>query len=298
MRRNLKYLDPLLLSSLDNLSLVARCAVEGPLVGLHRSPFHGFSVEYSDHREYHPGDELKFLDWKVFGRTDKLYIKQFHQETNVAVYILLDSSKSMSFASKGCVSKLEYGSFLTAMLSYLMLGQSDSTGLVLFAEKVKKMIPQSSRQTHLNAILTSLHKNKASGRTNLAHVLHTIAETTNRRSIIILISDLLDDTEGLYKGLSHLKYLKHDVILFQTMDTQELNLNYDGLVQFEDLESKETIRTFPQSMRQAYRNRVSEFIDRIRKTAGNSGIDYCLLDTSEPLDRALIKYLDKRKRLM
>jgi len=143
MRENLKYLDPLLLSSFGNLSLVARCAVEGPLVGLHRSPFHGFSVEYSDHREYHPGDELKFLDWKVFGRSDKLYIKQFQQETNVAVYILLDSSKSMSFASKGCVSKLEYGSFLAAMLSYLMLGQSDSTGLVLFAEEVKKMIPQS-----------------------------------------------------------------------------------------------------------------------------------------------------------
>jgi len=129
-------------------------------------------------------------------------------------------------------------------------------------------------------------------------VLHTIAETTNRRSIIILISDLLDDTEDIYKGLSHLKYLKHDVILFQTMDTQELNLNYDGLVQFEDLESKETIRTFPQSLRQAYRDRVSEFIDDIKKTAGNSRIDYCLLDTSEPLDRALIKYLDKRKRLM
>jgi len=298
MRGNRKYLDPLLLSSLGNLSLVARCAVEGPLVGLHRSPFHGFSVEFSDHREYHPGDELKFLDWKVFGRSDKLYIKQSHQETNVAVYILLDSSKSMSFASKGCVSKLEYGSFLAAMLSYLMLGQSDSTGLILFAEEVNKIIPQSSKQNHLNVILTALHKNRAAGKTNLARVLHTIAEMTNRRSIIILISDLLDDTDDIYKGLSHLKYLKHDVILFQTMDTQELNLNYDGLVQFEDLESKATIRTFPQSMRQAYRQRVSEFIDGIKKTTGNSKIDYCLLDTSEPLDRALIKYLDKRKRLM
>jgi len=184
------------------------------------------------------------------------------------------------------------------MLSYLMLGQSDSTGLILFAEEVNKIIPQSSKQNHLNVILTALHKNRAAGKTNLARVLHTIAEMTNRRSIIILISDLLDDTDDIYKGLSHLKYLKHDVILFQTMDTQELNLNYDGLVQFEDLESKATIRTFPQSMRQAYRQRVSEFIDGIKKTTGNSKIDYCLLDTSEPLDRALIKYLDKRKRLM
>ncbi|MHC4361463.1 MAG: DUF58 domain-containing protein [Planctomycetota bacterium] len=293
-----KYLDPVLLSKLANMDLVARCAVEGFFSGMHPSPFHGFSVEYSDHRDYHPGDELKFLDWKMFGRSDKMYIKQFQQETNVTVYILLDSSKSMSFAGDGSVSKIDYGSFLAAALSYLMLGQGDSAALVLFAEKVRKQIPPRSRRTHLNVILTALQQNKPAGQTRLAEVLHTVAETTKRRGLVILISDLLDDTVGIYKGLSHLRYLSHDVIIFHTMDHQELNLDYEGLIQFEDLESRATIRTFPESLRSAYRKRVAEFVDDVEKTAGKSEIDYCLLDTSEPLDKALIAYLAKRKRMM
>jgi len=297
VKQSRKYLDPTFLSTLGNMDLVARCAVEGFFSGLHPSPFHGFSVEYSDHREYHAGDELKFVDWKVFGRSDKLYIKQFQQETNTTAYILLDSSKSMSFSGGG-VSKLDYGSFLAAALSYLMLSQSDSTSLITFAEKVSKRIPARSKRTHLNTILAALQHNRPAGQTNLAGVLRTIAETTKRRGIVILISDLLDDEADIYKGLAHLKFLKHDVIVFQTMDHQELNLDYEGLIQFEDLESKARMRTFPQSLRDGYRQRVSEFLDDIERTTGNSGIDYCLLDTSEPLDRALVAYLAKRKRLM
>lgn len=298
MKQSHKYLDPVFLSKLGNMDMVARCAVEGFFSGLHPSPFHGFSVEYSDHRQYHAGDELKFVDWKVFGRSDKLYIKQYQQETNTTAYILLDSSNSMSFAGDRGVSKLQYGSFLAAALSYLMLSQSDSTSLVLFAEKVSKRIPPLSKRTHLNTILVALQHNKPAGRTNLANVLRTIAETTKRRGIVILISDLLDDEADIYKGLAHLKFLKHDVIVFHTLDHQELNLDYEGLIQFEDLESKAKMRTFPQSLRDGYRRRVSEFLDDIEKTTGNSGIDYCLLDTSEPLDRALVAYLAKRKRLM
>jgi uncharacterized protein (DUF58 family) len=298
VKANRKYLDPVFLSKLGNMDLVARCAVEGFFSGLHPSPFHGFSVEYSDHREYHQGDELKFVDWKVFGRSDKLYIKQFQQETNTTAYILLDCSKSMSFAGGGAVSKMDYGSFLAAALSYLMLGQSDSTSLVLFAERVVKRIPPRSRRTHLNTILSALQYNKPAGQTNLADVLRTIAETTKRRGIVILISDLLDDEVDIYKGLAHLKFLKHDVIVFHTMDHQELNLDYEGLIQFEDLESKAKMRTFPQSLRDGYRQRVAEFLDDIERTTGNSGIDYCLLDTSEPLDRALVAYLARRKRMM
>jgi uncharacterized protein (DUF58 family) len=293
-----KYLDPVFLSKLANMDLVARCAVEGFFSGLHPSPFHGFSVEYSDHREYHPGDELKFVDWKVFGRSDKLYIKQFQQETSTTVYILLDSSKSMSFAGDGRVSKLDYGSFLTAALTYLMLGQADSASLVLFADKVTQKIPPRSKRTHLNTILAALQYNRGAGRTNLAGVLHTIAETTRRRGLVILISDLLDDEADIYKGLAHLKFLKHDVIVFHTMDHQELNLDYEGLIQFEDLESKERMQTFPQSLRDAYRDRVRAFLDDMERTTGNSNIDYCLLDTSQPLDRALMAYLAKRKRMM
>jgi len=298
MKRSRKYLDPVLLSKLANMNLVAKCAVEGFFSGLHPSPFHGFSVEYSDHREYHPGDELKFLDWKVFGRSDKLYIKQFEQETNATVYILLDSSRSMSFAGEGAVSKIDYASFLAAALSYLMLIQCDSVSLILFAERISRHIPPRSKRTHLNVILSTLQRNKAAGRTNLADVLHTVAETTKRRGLVILISDLLDDTGDIYQGLNHLKYLKHDVLIFHTMDHQELYLNYEGLIQFEDLESRAKIRTFPQSLRDAYRDNVSAFVDEIKKTAGASGIDYCLLDTSESLDRALIAFLAKRKRLM
>ncbi len=298
MKQSRKYLDPVLLGKLGNMDLVARCAVEGFFAGLHPSPFHGFSVEYSDHREYQPGDELKFVDWKMFGRSDKLYIKQFHQETNLTAYILIDSSRSMTFASERSISKLDFASFLAAALSYLMLGQSDSVGLVLFAEKILKLIPPRSRRTHLNLILTALQHNKPAGQTRLADVLHTVADNTTRRGLIILISDLLDDVDDVYKGLAHLKYLNHDVIVFHTLDHQEINLEYEGLIQFEDLESKSTIKTFPQSVARAYRERVADFIDDVEKTTGKSGIDYCLLDTSKPLDKALIAYLAKRKRMM
>jgi len=202
------YLDPIFLSKLANMELVARCAVEGFFSGLHPSPFQGFSVEYSDHREYYPGDEVKFVDWKIFARTDRLCIKRFHQETNTCVYILLDVSKSMAFAGGQAVRKVDYASFLAAALSYLMLKQGDSTALVQFAERITAQIPPASKRTHLNVILTALQRARVGGRTNLAGVLHTVAETTKRRGLIILISDLLDDEGDISQGLTHLKFLK------------------------------------------------------------------------------------------
>jgi uncharacterized protein (DUF58 family) len=293
-----KYLDPVVLGKLANMDLVARCAVEGFFSGLHPSPFHGFSVEYSDHRAYQQGDELKFLDWKVFGRSDKLYIKQFLQETNVSTYILLDSSKSMTFHGAGPVSKLDYGSYLAAALAYLMLGQADAVGLVLFAEKILAQMPPSSRRTQLSPLLALLQNNKGLGRTDLTAVLHTVAEITKRRSLVILISDLLDDVGGLYKGLAHLRYLNHDVIIFHTLDHQELSLDFDGLIEFHDLESGERLRTFPQSVKDSYCKRVREFVDDVTRASGRSRIDYCQVDTSQPLDKALMAYLAKRKVLM
>ena len=292
------YLDPIFLSKLANMELVARCAVEGFFSGLHPSPFQGFSVEYSDHREYYPGDEVKFVDWKIFARTDRLCIKRFHQETNTCVYILLDVSKSMAFAGGQAVRKVDYASFLAAALSYLMLKQGDSTALVQFAERIRGQIPPASKRTHLNVILTALQRADVGGRTNLAGVLHTVAETTKRRGLVILISDLLDDEGDISRGLAHLKFLKHDVIVFHVLDHQEMELDYEGLIEFEDMESKDKVRTFPQSIRSGYQQRVGEFLDDVRKTLGKNDIDYCLLDTSEPLDRALIAYLVKRRRLM
>ncbi|HPA45416.1 MAG TPA: DUF58 domain-containing protein [bacterium] len=292
-----KYLDPALLSKLGNMELVARCAVEGFYTGLHPSPFHGFSVEYSDHRAYEPGDELRFLDWKLYGRTDKLYIKQFQQETNVPVYLLLDCSNSMSFKGNGPVSKLEYGCYLASALAYLMLGQGDAVGLALLGDKVHARIPPRSRRTHLNTILTALQKHRAAGVTRLGDVLHTIAETTHRRGIVILISDLLDNEEELHTGLAHLKYLRHDVILFHTLDHQELYLDYDGLIEFLDLESTARIRTFTNSLRDSYRSNVKAFLETVEKESREIEIDYCLLDTSQPLDKAFLAYLARRKVL-
>ncbi len=296
-RKQNKYLDPVMLGKLKNMELIARCAVEGFYTGLHPSPFHGFSVEYSDHRDYQPGDELRYLDWKTFGRSDKLYVKQFQQETNVNVYILLDSSKSMAFGSEGSVRKINYASYLSAALCYMMLKQNDSVGLATFAQDIMQWIPPRSRYTHLHQLLVALEQNEPKGQTYLAQVLHTIAERSRRRGIVILISDLLDDVENIKSGLAHLKYLKHDVIVFHTLDRQELELDYEGQIQFEDMESKSVIRAFPKSVRKTYRKNVKDFLDEVQYSAGISEIDYFLTNTSEPLNKALLAYLNRRRRL-
>lgn len=293
--RKHKYVDPVLLSKLKNMSLVARCAVEGFFTGMHPSPFHGFSVEYSDHRAYQAGDDPKYLDWKMYGRSRKLYIKQFLQETNLTAYIMLDSSRSMSFASGDSVTKLEYGSYLAAALAYLMLIQNDCVALGVFAEDIRTWIPGRSRRTHLSVVLKTLQHNQPHGRTRLADVLHNLAERTRRRGIVILISDLLDDVEDVKRGLAHLKYLKHDVILFHLMDRQELELDYEGLVQFEDLESSRVVRVFPKSIQATFRQNVGRFMKQVRTNAHRNNIDYHLMNTSESLDRAFMAYLAKRK---
>lgn len=293
-----KYLDPKLLSKLGNMELIARCAVQGFFSGLHPSPFHGFSAEFSEHRQYLPGDELRFLDWKMYGRSNKLYIKQFLQDTNVPVYILLDTSNSMTYRGEADYDKLDYGRYLTGALTSLMLSQGDSVGLVAFSDRVTTRIPLRGRRTHLNAILTALGRIKPGGRTQLADVLHTFADTATRRGIVILISDLLDDAGDVSSGLAHLKYLRHDVIIFHTLAHEEITLDFRGPVQFEDLESSERLRTYPESIRDTYQAKVREFIDGIEKSSGRSGMDYALLDTSEPLDRAFLAYLGKRRRMM
>jgi len=294
-QRKHRYVDPILLSKLKNMNLVARCAVEGFFTGLHPSPFHGFSVEYSDHRAYQAGDDPKYLDWKMYGRSRKLYTKQFLQETNLTAYIMLDCSRSMSFASAGSITKLEYGSYLAAALSYLMLMQNDCVAMGVFAEDIQTWIPGRSRRTHLSILLKTLQRSQPQGRTRLADVLHTLAERTRRRGIVILISDLLDDVDDVKRGLAHLKYLKHDVILFHVMDRQELELDYEGLVQFEDLESKRVVRAFPKSIQATFRQNVGRFMEEVRTNAHSNAIDYHLMNTSEALDRALMVYLAKRR---
>lgn len=293
-----KYLDPAFLSRLQNMELIARCAVQGFFSGLHPSPFHGFSAEYSEHRQYEPGDELRFLDWKMFGRSNKLYIKQFHQDTNVPVYILLDTSESMTFRGEGTYDKLDYGRYLTAALTSLMLGQGDSVGLMTFADRIATRIPPRSRRTHLYAVLKALEHVRGGGQTHLSDVLHAFADSATRRGIVVLISDLLDDAGDLASGLAHLKYLRHDVIVLHTLNHQEIMLDYEGLVQFEDLESGDRLRTYPESLRATYQADVRAFLDELEKSAGRMGIDYWLMDTSQPLDRGLMAYLARRRRMM
>ena len=292
-----KYLDPKVLNRLGNMSLVARASVQGFFSGLHPSPFHGFSVEYSDHRQYERGDDLRFLDWRAYARSDKLYIKRFLQETNVPVHILLDASNSMTFSGESEYSKLDYGCFLSAALAYLMLGQGDSVGLTVFADTIRTRIPAKSRRTHLHAMLNALQHCEGEGQTDLGGVLHTFAETTPRRGIVILITDLLDDREETQRALAHLKFLQHDVILFHTLDHMELELPYDGLVQFEDLESDQRVQAYPKAIRASYLANVAAYLDGIEKETGRTNIDYCRLDTSQPLDRAFFAYLAKRKRM-
>ncbi|MBP8304626.1 MAG: DUF58 domain-containing protein [Phycisphaerae bacterium] len=293
-----KYLDPAFLGRLANLDLVARCAVEGLFAGVHPSAFHGLSVEYSDHRQYHPGDEIRFIDWKVFGRTDKLTIKQFLQQTNSTVHLLLDSSRSMGFASAGQVTKLDYGSFLAAALTLLLLRQADCPSLILFAERIRRQIPPQSRSSQLGAVLHALQANRPAGRTRLADVLHTVAEMSWRRGLVVLISDLIDDEQDILDGLAHLAFLRHDVIVFQVLDRQELLLEYDEPLEFRDMESADRVRAFPAAIRGDYQRQVQAYLREVRTTLGNRGIDYCLCDTAEPLDRALLAFLARRKRTL
>lgn len=292
----LKYLQPEVISSVKNLQLVARLVVEGYLTGRHRSPFHGFSVEFSQHRPYMPGDNLRFIDWKVFGRTDRYYIKQFEEETNLRCHILLDVSKSMQYASIK-ISKAQYASYLVAGLTYLMLQQRDSTGLVLFDNEIKKYIPPRSVFSHLNVILRAVDKTKYGNDTNISVALHNVADQIRKRGLIILISDLLDDPRAILNGLKHFRHNQHEILVFHIIDPKEFEFNFSGDVLFEDLERSEKIKTQPRYIQEIYRQKFREFLDYLKINFSNNRIDYQQLYTSTPYDKALTEYLLKRKRM-
>lgn len=291
-----KYLDPLILSNINNLELRAKLVVEGFITGLHKSPFHGFSVEFSQHRPYNPGDNLRFIDWKVFGRTDRFYIKQFEEETNLKAYILLDVSKSMSFQSNG-TSKLNYAKTLAAALTYLMLQQRDAIGLVLFDSKIQKILPPRSVNSYLQPVLRELDSVEAGEDTNIGSVLHTMAERLKRRGLVILISDLYDDSDNILSGLRHFRYNKHEVLVFHLLDPKEINFEFEGEVEFEDLETGESIQTYPWYIRQDYLKAMSEFEQQYRRQCRENLIDYQLLTTDQSLEIALMEYIIKRKKL-
>ncbi len=291
-----RYFDPDGLARVGHMELVARQVVEGFLTGRHRSPYHGFSVEYLDHRAYSPGDEIRTIDWKILARTDKYYVKLFEDETNLRAYILLDCSRSMGFHS-GTVSKLEYGSYLAAALSYLMLHQNDAVGLVLFDEGIRQYLAPRARPTQFRRILELLEENPAQSDTDVGAVLHEVAERTRRRGLVIVISDLIDNEAKIANGLQHFRHDNHEVIVFHVMDDAELTFPYDRLTRFKDMEGAGRVVANPKSLRNRYLARINAFIDNLQTACYERNISYNLANTKEPYDRFLAAYLEKRSRL-
>ncbi|MEE9162476.1 MAG: DUF58 domain-containing protein [Candidatus Neomarinimicrobiota bacterium] len=290
------YLTPDIVSRLDNLSLRARLVVEGFIIGLHRSPYHGFSVEFAEHRAYGAGDEIRHVDWKLFAKTDRYYVKQFEEETNLKSYLLVDQSRSMAFASGG-VSKLSYAQTLAASLSYLMLKQQDAIGLALFDSEIRHYLAPRARPSHLNTILGAMSEMQPGEETSIAPVLHQLAESIVKRGLIVLISDLFDDPDEILQGLKHFRHKRHEVIVFHILDPQELAFSFSSRTRFKDMETGQVITTEPWHIRQAYQERMERFIDTYRTRCGQQRIDYLQISTDRPLDLALSEYLLKRRRV-
>jgi uncharacterized protein (DUF58 family) len=291
-----KYLDPAVISRLKSIDMKARLVVEGFVSGLHRGPYKGFSVEFAEHRQYMPGDPIKYIDWKVYGKTDRFYIKEYEEETNLRAYIILDASGSMGYSSDG-ISKLEYGCYLAASLSYLMLKQQDSVGLLTFDNAPRTYIPPRSAKRHLHAILKELSHLEASEETDLGQSLHELASRVKRRGLIILISDLLDDADKVIRGLKLFRHMKHEVIVFHVLDPAEVSFPFEQEVILKDMETAEEIPAVPWEVRGEYKGRVAAWVNRYRSVLRQSGIDYVPVKTSTTFDVALFSYLAKRKRL-
>ena len=294
--RDLRFLDPAVIARLGSMELKARTVVEGFLSGLHRSPYKGFSVEFAEYREYIPGDDLSTLDWKVYARSDRHYVKKFEEETNLECHLLLDVSASMAYRGGGAMSKVEYGSVLAASLAYLMHRQRDATGLIQFDEKITGRLPASSRAGHLHSILLALEKVTPGSKSDVARPLHQLADALSKRSLAVLISDLLDDPETVIRGLLHLRFRGTDVIVFQVLDPHELQFPFRGASRFTDVESALEITADPLRVRDGYLAALSALRARYDKELRSAGIDFLTLDTSKPLDFALLAYLDTRAR--
>ncbi len=292
-----KYLQPEVVAKLSNMELVARLVVEGFITGLHKSPYHGFSVEFAEHRQYMPGDEIKHIDWKIYGKTDRYYIKQFEEETNLKSYLILDTSKSMSYASEGRMSKLEYASYIAAALAQLMIQQRDAVGCTLYDETIRTYMPPHATKSYLREILLQLEKVEGGNKTSTAESLHQIAERIKRRGLVIILSDLFDKPQEVMTALRHFRHKKNEVIVMQILDPMERSFAFGRDAVFKDLETKEELMTQPWHIQKAYQESMKEFLDTYKKACRENNIDYVLLDTSTPFDVALFEYLHKRGKM-
>jgi uncharacterized protein (DUF58 family) len=290
-----QYLRPDVIQQVQQLDLRARFIVEGFLAGLHKSPFQGFSVEFSEHRKYTPGDDLRLIDWSVYGKTDRHYIKKFEAETNLEAYILMDCSGSMDYSSGERMTKMDYGICLAAALGYMMISQQDPVGLFVFDTKLRSFLPPKTKRVHLTNILSTLARTKPFGLTGLGASINEIASRIKKRSLMILISDLLDDQQKVVEALQHLRYRGHDVIVFQVLDHSELELDFEGQVRFNDPETGEGVGTSPQSIRAGYQHEIQKFIDEYRSQCQGIRADFVSVDNSMTFDRALVEFLVQRK---
>jgi uncharacterized protein (DUF58 family) len=288
-----RYLDPLTLAKVRSLELQARLVVEGYLSGMHKSPYHGFSVEFAQHREYVPGDDIKHVDWKVYGRTGRFYLKQYDEETNLVCWLLVDISDSMRYASRQ-VTKYDYASMAAASLAYLVLQQSDSIGLVTFDNQIRTFLKPSSQPSNMKEIIRVLNQGSSQAKTSMAPLFHELAERINRRSIIFVISDVFDDVDQVLMGLKHLRHKRHEVVLWHVLDAAELTFPFQEATLFRGLEEYPQLLADPRSLRQSYLDQFREFVDQLTRGCRAQNIDYVQLRTDTRLDVALSSYLAHR----
>jgi len=291
----LDLLDPAEVARLGGIEIVAQGVVEGYLAGLHRSPFRGFSVEFTEHRAYQPGDELRYLDWRLLGRTDRYFIKKYRADTNTQCHLLVDTSASMNYAHASSVTKLQYAQFLAASLAYLLNRQQDAVGLVAFAEKVHTHVPARNRTGHMRTVFGNLSMLQPGGETHLAESLHQLAEILTRRGIIIIISDFYDQPERLQESFQHLRFKGHDLVAFHVLDQNELDFDFtDPVLLLEDAETQEQMPVLPDVVMSGYRERMRNHVEGMRRCAAANNVDYEMLTTKQPLDFALFSFLSRR----
>lgn len=291
-----KYLRPDVIRQVARLDLRAKFIVEGFLTGLHASPFHGFSVEFSEHRKYVPGDDLKDMDWNVYAKTDKYYLKKFEAETNLNGYLVMDLSASMGYTYRQELTKFDYGICLAAALGYMMIHQQDPVGLITFDTRVQTSLPPHSKRTQLGTILSILANLKPTGKTDVAGCLHQVAAMIRSKGLIMLFSDLLTDPEPVIESLHHLRHRGHEVILFHILDEAEVHFPFDGVIEFEDVEEDQRLTLDAKGMRGDYIQAVQEFREKLQTECAKANIDYVPMDTSISFDKALLEYLLKRQK--
>lgn len=290
-----QYLKPEVIRQIARLDLRAQFIVKGFLHGLHASPFHGFSVEFSEHRKYSSGDDPKDIDWLVYAKTDKYYIKKFEAETNITGYLVMDLSRSMGYTYRQEMTKFDYAICLAAALCYLMVHQQDPVGLVTFDEKIRDSLPPRSKRAQLGNVLSLLARLQPTGQTDIGACLVQLAAMLKHRSLVMLFSDLLADTEPVFKALRRLRHGGHDVILFHILDEAEVRFPFHGMIEFEEPETQEKLQVDADGFRAAYLDEVESFREGYRRECVQSGIDYVGLDTSMPFDKALLEYLLSRR---